>query len=38
MHIFWDVLTIVMTIGLLYSGREYRIIRARARAQNWGSF
>ncbi|AHF84074.1 hypothetical protein RLEG3_20665 [Rhizobium leguminosarum bv. trifolii WSM1689] len=38
MHIFWDVLTLLLTIGSLYGGREYRIIRARARAQNWGNF
>jgi len=38
MHIIWDFLTILLTIGSLYGGREYRIIRARARAQNWGNF
>jgi len=38
MHIIWDVLTLMLTIGSLYGGREYRIISARARAQNWGNF
>ncbi len=38
MHIIWDILAIALTISALYGGREYRITRARARAQNWGSF
>jgi hypothetical protein len=34
----WDVLAIFLILCFLYAGREWRIIRARARAQNWGSF
>lgn len=34
----WDVLAITLIICFLYADREWRIIRTRARAQNWGSF